>query len=237
MRELLMRDDAVQRPFKLAPATLHLVGDEFDHVGIDADLRIASRHFGEAPGEDLAPQIELGQFDVDHEAAHQARAHALVDGVELRRRGVGGDHDLALGVHQRIEGVVEFLRHRLALQELEVVDEQYVDRLEVILEPDRVARPERADEMIHEALGGDEQHLAFGMALAHPPGDGIEEMRLAETGGGMDEQRIEADRQARLRFRDALRRRVGKAVRSAGDEALESLARIERRSALSSPDE
>src|SRR5262245_45120067 len=70
------------------------------------------------------------------------------------------------------------------------------------------------------------------MALAHPPGDSIEEMCLAETGGRMDEQRIEADWQARLRLRDALRRRVGEAVRSAGDEGVEGLARIERRAAL-----
>ena len=63
--------------------------------------------------------------------------------------------------------------------------------------------------MIHEALGGDEQHLAVGMALAHPPGDGIEKMGLAEPGGGMDEQRIEADGRARLRFGDAHGRRMG----------------------------
>ena len=124
-RELLMGDDPVERPFQFAAAAVHLVGDEFEDVGIDAD-RSGSRRasFGEPVGEDLAPQFEIGQLDVDHEAAHQARAHALVDGVELGRRHVGGDHDLALGVHQRIEGVAEFLLHRLALQELEVVDEQ-----------------------------------------------------------------------------------------------------------------
>jgi hypothetical protein len=57
-------------------------------------------------------------------------------------------------------------------------------------------------------------------------------MRLAEAGGRMDEQRIEAHRQAGLRFRDALCGRMGEAVRSAGDEALEGLARIKRRAAL-----
>ena len=36
--------------------------------------------------------------------------------------------DLALGIDQRIEGVAELLLHRLALQELEIVDEQHIDR-------------------------------------------------------------------------------------------------------------
>ena len=73
--------------------------------------------------------------------------------------------------------------------------------LEVVLEGDRVARLQRADEMIHEALGGDEQHLALGMALADAPGDGVEQMGFAKARRRMNEQRIEAHRQARLRLR------------------------------------
>ncbi len=61
------------------------------------------------------------------------------------------------------------------------------------MKDDRVALAQRLDEMIHEALGGDEQHLALGLLLADAPGDGIEQMGLAEARRGMDEQRIEAD--------------------------------------------
>ena len=57
-------------------------------------------------------------------------------GVELGGRHVGGDDHLAACVDQRIEGVAEFLLHGLALQELEIVDQQHVDRLELVLEGD-----------------------------------------------------------------------------------------------------
>ena len=49
-------------------------------------------------------------------------------------RHVGSNDHLALGIHQRVEGMAEFLLHGLALQELEVIDQQDIDRLELVLE-------------------------------------------------------------------------------------------------------
>ena len=87
--------------------------------------------------------LEVGQLDVDHEAAHQARAHALVDRVELGRRHVGRHDHLAARVDERVEGVAELLLHGLALQELEIIDQQHVDGLELVLEGERVALAQR----------------------------------------------------------------------------------------------
>jgi hypothetical protein len=50
-------------------------------------------------------------------------------------RAVGGDDDLLVLIHQRVEGVEElFLRAVLAGDELHVIDHQHVDRAEHLLE-------------------------------------------------------------------------------------------------------
>ena len=61
--------------------------------------------------------------------------------VELLGRPVGGDHDLLVGVVQRVEGVEELLLGLLlALQELDVVDQQDVDVAVAALEAGRPCR-------------------------------------------------------------------------------------------------
>ena len=64
--------------------------------------------------------------------------------------------------------------------------------------------------------------------------DGIEQMGLAEARGGMNEQRIEGDGRAGAAS-VTRRRRHGRAVGAADDEALECLGRIERRAAFAGP--
>ena len=110
---------------------------------------------GDARVEDFDAQRLVEAADLDAEAAGEARAHALVEAVEIGRRPVGGDDDLAMAVDQRVERVAELLLDRFALQELDVVDDQYVDAAQLLLEGDRGLRLERGDEAIHEALGGE----------------------------------------------------------------------------------
>ena len=89
--------------------------------------------------------------------------------------------------------MAEFLLHGLALQELEVVNQQDVNRLELVLERNRVAASQRLNETVHEALGGEEQHLALWVNVADAVADGIEQMGFAKARGGMNEQGIEGD--------------------------------------------
>ena len=66
--------------------------------------------------------------------------------------------------------MAELLLHGFALQELEIVNEQHIHRLELVLEGNGVAAAQGLDEAVHEALGGEEEHLAFGMNVADAVG-------------------------------------------------------------------
>ena len=72
-----------------------------------------------------------------------------------RGEAVGGQHELGAGLVQRVEGVEELLLGLgLALQELDVVDEQDVDAAVGGLERLHAAALERADEVVGEGLDG-----------------------------------------------------------------------------------
>src|SRR3546814_14016023 len=72
------------------------------------------------------------------------------------------DDDLPVLIDQRVEGMEELLLGVvLAGDELHVVDHQHVDRAELLLEGDRIAIAQRADELVHELLGRKVDHLAL----------------------------------------------------------------------------
>ena len=71
---------------------------------------------------------ELGRLDVGDEAGLEALAQPVLQRLEVCGRSIGGEHDLAPAVVQGVEGVEELLLGLgLALEELDVVDEQHVD--------------------------------------------------------------------------------------------------------------
>ena len=75
------------------------------------------------------------------EAGLEALAQAVVERVEVARQAVGGEHELAAGVVERVEGVEELLLGLgLGLEELDVVDEQDVGAAVARLEARRCRR-------------------------------------------------------------------------------------------------
>ena len=104
------------------------------------------RRIGEARG-------EVGRADVGDQAGLEALAQAVLERVEVAREAVGGQHELGAGAVERVEGVEELLLGlRLALEELDVVDEQDVDAAVGGLERLERAGVERADELVGERL-------------------------------------------------------------------------------------
>ena len=82
---------------------------------------------------------EVGALDVGHEAGGEALAQAFLEVVEVAGEAVARDHELAAGVVERVEGVEELLlAARLALEELDVVDQQHVDAAEARLNSSRL---------------------------------------------------------------------------------------------------
>ena len=85
----------------------------------------------------MASLVSISGLDVDGSALHEAGVVALLD-VDVLRRAVGGKHDLLALVHQLVENLEHDVeRARLALQKLDVVDQQhvgtFVQRLEVVV--------------------------------------------------------------------------------------------------------
>ena len=119
---------------------------------------------------------------------------------------------------------------RLALQELQVVDHQHVDAAQRLLEGERGLGAQRRDEAVHELLGGEIEHLALGAVVAGP-GDGLQQVRLAEADAGVDVERIEHHRLAAARHRHLLGGGVRQRVGAADHEGVEGQPQIERRAA------
>ena len=128
------RDDA----FQLAAALGDLVGELSQDVAADLEGRIGLPLLLHALLQHLEAKLEIERADLGDEAALQARAHALVELVHLARRTGRGDDDLPAAVEQRIDDVVELLLGLGAVQELQIVDQQDVDRAELVLERQRV---------------------------------------------------------------------------------------------------
>ena len=192
-------DVEVVRPFRLAV----LVHEAFH----DAQLR-----------------LDLGGLDVERAARVEAAAVALVD-VDVLRRAVGRQHHLAALAGQ----LVEYLEHDverllLALQVLDVVDEQHVGflvaRLEVLVAGFLLVVRRAGLHVVAQQLGrvhvdgGKLRHRLVDVVL-----DGAHEVRFPQTRLAVDEQRVEVRLARHLGHGHG--HGVRHAVRIADDEVLE----------------
>ena len=119
-----IRDQANQRSFELADVRLDLAGDVHRDV-------VGQRHrFGFGlllQNRDL--RLEIRRLDVGDQSPLEARPQPLFERRNLVRRAVAAEHDLLLRIVERVERVEELgLRAFFAGEELDVVDEQHVDR-------------------------------------------------------------------------------------------------------------
>ena len=178
--------------------------------------------------EDIASQLHVRRADFEGDAAAEPRAHPFVQRFEFRRRPVGGHHHLAGAVDQLVEHVAELLLHRLALQELHVVDEEEVDLAERFLEGDRRMAAERRHEAEHEMLRRQIDDVARRLPDARRPRDGVKKMRLAASDTRVDVERIVGRRTAGHRFGDRFCRRERHPVGRALAERVKGVARIDR---------
>ena len=109
----------------------------------------------DALAQDRQARGEVGRLEVGDEAGLEALAQAVLERGHVGGQAVGREHELAAGLVQRVERVEELLLGlRLALEELDVVDEQDVGAAEARLEVLGALRLDRGDELVREALGG-----------------------------------------------------------------------------------
>ena len=90
---------------------------------------------GQAP-QNREPGRQVGVADRDGQAPLEAIAQPLGEGREFARQAVGGEDELAAAFIEGVEGVEELLLGGLlALEELDVVDEEDVEVAVPFLEP------------------------------------------------------------------------------------------------------
>ncbi len=92
------------------------------------------------------------------------------------------------------------------------------------------ARLQRFGEAVHEAFRREVQQLGLGLAALHFPGDGVQEVGLAEADLRMEIERVVAQRMIGDRFGHLKRGGMGKPVRRAYDKGREGEASFQRRS-------
>ena len=188
-------------------------------------------HVGGLPlgllAEDGEAGLEVGRLDVGDQPPLEPGAEPVLERGDVVGRPVGGEHDLAAGLVEGVERVEQLLLEALlALDELDVVDEQHVGRV-AVLAPEGVlgAVPDRLDVVVEERLGRDVADQEVGVVLPHEVGDGLEEVGLAQAGVAVDEQRVVGQRRPLGHGEGG---GVGEAVGRADDEGVEGVLRVQR---------
>src|SRR4029077_16037602 len=112
------------------------------------------------------------------------------------------------------------LLDRLALEELDIVDDENIDSPQPFLESDCCLCLEGGNEAIHEALGceiNDPSPVRRGRM-----DDGLKEVRFSQANRGMEIQRIVVQRFPRSRESDSLCRGVGELIGRSNAEICKS---------------
>ena len=196
-------------------------GDELQHVG-----RRGEPVGGGLLAQDRDAGLQVGRLYVGQQAPLEPVAQPVLELGEPLRRPVGADHDLLVGVVQRVEGVEELLLGLLlALEELDVVDEEHVDVAVAALQGGGVRVLDRVDHVVGERLGGDVADLRAGPEVAHVVADGVQQVGLAESGVAVHQERVVG---LARRLGDGDRGGVGEPVGGPDHEGLEGVARVQR---------
>ena len=124
-----------------------------------------------------------------------------------------------------VEGVEELLlRLHLALQELNVIDEQHVDVAVAALKVGRLVVADRVDEVVGELFGVHVSHLDVRIQAARVVADGVQQVGLAQARVAIDEQGVVGLGRG---FGDRDGGGVRKAIARADDEGVEGVLAIE----------
>ena len=200
-----VRSDSDEGAFELTDVGGDPRGDELERLG----RHRAVIAFG-LVAQDGQAGFEVRRLDVGDEPPLEPAAQTFLQ----RRDGVGhaiaGDHDLLVGAVQRVERVEELLLQALfALHELDVVDQQHVDVAIAALEVGDGVGTNAVDVLVEERLGADVAHDVVLVVTVHVVTDGVQQVRLAETGGAVDEQRVVASGRASRQRAARRRARIG----------------------------
>ena len=130
--------------------------------------------------DDGALGFEIRGLDVGDEPPDEAGAKALLEALDARGRGVGGENDLVGGFVKGVEGVEKFLLSALlAGKDVDVVEEEHVDRSVGVAELGHPLEPNGVDEFVDKILGGDVANLSARITRQNLVPNRVQEVGLA----------------------------------------------------------
>ena len=138
--------------------------------------------------------------------------------AQLDRRPIGGEDQLPALAEQGVDGVHQFdLRGPLSDQELQIVEDQHAHATILAAKDRHSAAPQGLEELAGELFGGeiDGRRASARLPLGRP--DPFQQMRLADAGGTVNEQRRDLPRIAS----DHLGGKLGQPIALADDEGRE----------------
>ena len=177
---------ALQGAFQFPHVSADVLGDEIGHIVGQADARLLGLAL-----QDGHPHLQFRRLDGHDQARVQTRDQPVVDALELLRVGVAGNDDLPLVDRHCLEHMEElFLGALLVRQELDVVDQQHVQRLVIVLEAIDGVAPDGLDQVLHELVrrdvADDRPRLALLDGVAHR----LHQVGLAQPHAAVNEERV-----------------------------------------------
>ncbi len=169
-------------------------------------------------------RLEIGRLDIGEQSPLESRTQARFQRLDLLRRTVGGDDQLAARFVQRVERMEElFLRRLFAGEKLNVVDQQHVDLAIAIAKLRRAIVLQRDDELVGELLARDVDDVGSEVVLNDAMADRVHEVGLSQADAAVEKERIVGVRRG---AGDGLRRGVGEPVGVADDKLFKSITCI-----------
>ena len=175
---------ALQGAFQFPHVAADVLGDEIGHIVRQPDARLLGLAL-----QNGHPHLQLRRLDGHDQARVQTRDQPVVDALELLRVGVAGNDDLPLVDCHCLEHMEElFLRALLVRQELDVVDQQHIQRLVIVLEAVDGVAPDGLDQVLHELVrrdvADDRPRLALLDGVAHR----LHQVGLAQAHAAVNEE-------------------------------------------------
>ena len=145
----------------------------------------------------------------------------------LRGERVGGEDDLLLARVERVEGVEELLLRALLVgEELDVVDQQHVDRAVALAEVGMRSKRIELISSLTNCSAARYSTRSCGSRAQDLVADRVQQVGLAEAHAAVEEERVVAVRRV---LGDGARGGVGELVRLADHEGAEHVLRVEVR--------
>ena len=135
--------------------------------------------------------LKIRRRHIHQQAPFEPGPQAVVQQRHLRGGTVGGQHDLAAGFVQVVEGMEKFLLGLLlAGDELHVIHQQQV-RLAVFFPHfGRFALPDGVHQLVRQVIALDVSDFRVGVVFPDDIGDGVDQVGLSQAGVAVNEQGV-----------------------------------------------